>query len=125
MSQTVADELQNRLRDGRVRVVRDDARALATTRDFDRVVLCTGPDDTALLQQAPLARLVADGVARPGPHGIGIDTDPDSGQFCDATNRLVDGLYAIGTLRRGTLWESTAVPELRAQAGRLAAVLDA
>lgn len=125
MSKTVADELHDHLRDGRVRVVRDDARALATSRDFSRVILCTGPDDTALLRQAPLASLVADGVVRPGPHGIGIDTDSDSGQVCDATNRLVDGLYAIGTLRRGTLWESTAVPELRAQAGHLAAVLDA
>ena len=125
MSQTVADELHDRLRDGRVRVVRDDARALATTRDFDRVVLCTGPDDTALLQQAPLAQLVADGVVQPGPHGMGIDTDPDTGQVCDASQRLVGGLFAIGTLRRGTLWESTAVPELRTQARRLAAVLDA
>ena len=124
MSKTVADELHDHLHDGRVRVVRDDARALATSRDFSRIILCTGPDDTALLRQAPLAGLVADGVARPGPHGFGIDTDPDSGQFCDATNRLVDGLYAIGTLRRGTLWESTAVPELRAQAGHVAAVLD-
>jgi len=125
MSQTVADELHDRLRDGRVCVLRDDARALATTRDFDRVVLCTGPDDTALLQQAPLARLVADSVVRPGPHGMGIDTDPDTGQVCDSAQRLVGGLFAIGTLRRGTLWESTAVPELRTQARRLAAVLDA
>jgi len=125
MSQTVADELHDRLRDGRIRVVRDDALALATSRDFDRVILCTGPDDTALLRQAPLAGLVADGVVRPGPHGMGIDADPDTGQVCDEAQRLVGGLFAIGTLRRGTLWESTAVPELRAQARRLAAVLDA
>jgi uncharacterized NAD(P)/FAD-binding protein YdhS len=125
MSQTVADELHDRLRDGRVRVVRDDARALATRRDFDRVILCTGPDDESLLREQPLAGLVADGVVRPGPHGMGIDTDPDTGQVCDAAQRLVGGLFAIGTLRRGTLWESTAVPELRAQARRLAAVLDA
>jgi uncharacterized NAD(P)/FAD-binding protein YdhS len=56
---------------------------------------------------------------------MGIDADPDTGQVCDEAQRLVGGLFAIGTLRRGTLWESTAVPELRAQAGRLAAVLDA
>jgi uncharacterized NAD(P)/FAD-binding protein YdhS len=31
-----------------------------------------------------------------------------------------ESLYAIGPLLRGTLWETTAVPELRAQTLRLA-----
>jgi uncharacterized NAD(P)/FAD-binding protein YdhS len=31
-----------------------------------------------------------------------------------------DFLYAIGLLRKGNLWESTAVPEIRAQVSELA-----
>jgi hypothetical protein len=32
-------------------------------------------------------------------------------------------LYTLGWLRRGELWESIAIPELRDQAGELAAAL--
>ncbi|NDE52834.1 MAG: pyridine nucleotide-disulfide oxidoreductase, partial [Actinobacteria bacterium] len=60
---------------------------------------------------------------RPGPHGMGVDTDADTGQLLTATGALASRIYAIGTLRRGTLWESTAIPEIRSEARRLAALL--
>ncbi|NBV82237.1 MAG: hypothetical protein EBR63_03020, partial [Actinobacteria bacterium] len=75
------------------------------------------------LRSAPLAGLVADGSVCAGPHGMGIATDADTGQVHDAQGRHVDGLYAIGPLRRGTLWESTAVPEISIEARRLATLL--
>ena len=34
--------------------------------------------------------------------------------------RVVPGLYAVGPPRKGTLWESTAIPEIRAQAAAVA-----
>jgi uncharacterized NAD(P)/FAD-binding protein YdhS len=40
-----------------------------------------------------------------------------------ADGRSGDVLFALGALSRGTLWESTAIPEIRAQAERLASVL--
>ena len=63
----------------------------------------------------------ADGLCRPGPLGIGIATDPDGGVLT-ASGRA-GGLHALGSLRRGDLWETTAIPEIRAQAFDLAALL--
>jgi uncharacterized NAD(P)/FAD-binding protein YdhS len=36
---------------------------------------------------------------------------------------VVPGLYAVGPPRKGTLWESTAIPEIRAQAAQVAAAV--
>ncbi|MFM7047706.1 MAG: FAD/NAD(P)-binding protein [Actinomycetota bacterium] len=123
MSETVADELRQLREKGIVGVRRGDAHIAALTGEYDAVILCTGPDDAALRDAPPLAGLIGDGMACEGPHGMGIATDADSGQLIAADGRLVPGLYAIGTLRRGTLWESTAVPEIRTQARRLAALV--
>jgi len=122
MSPTVADEIARLRRAGLIAVHRGDARAFAESGDYDVVVLCTGPDDAALRSTPPLAGLINDGIASAGPHDMGIATDADTGQLIDARGRLVAGLFAIGTLRRGTLWESTAVPEIRVEAQRVAAL---
>ncbi|HKV67628.1 MAG TPA: hypothetical protein VJN72_06025, partial [Gaiellales bacterium] len=59
-------------------------------------------------------------LARPHPLGLGIDTGP-GGAVLDADGRPSASLYTIGWLRRGELWESLAIPELRDQAAALAA----
>ena len=46
---------------------------------------------------------------------------PDA--LLDARGRVAEGLFTLGPLRRGELWESTAVPEIRAQACALSARL--
>lgn len=123
MSASVAEALGEYRRSGHITVERGDARTRAVAGHFDTVILCTGPDDAALLAVAPLAALTADGTLTSGPHGMGIATDADTGQVIDGNGRLVDGMYALGPLRRGTLWESTAIPEIRAEARRLATLL--
>ena len=100
-----------------------DGRQLAESGAFDAMVLCTGPDDAALLTTPPLRALADAGVICPGPHGMGVDTDTVSGQVKSAAGSPVAGLFAVGPLRRGTLWESTAVPEIRDQAQQLAMLL--
>ena len=50
---------------------------------------------------------------------LGIKADED-GQVIDAFGMPVEGLYTLGTLRRGSLYETTAVPELRVQTKQLA-----
>jgi uncharacterized NAD(P)/FAD-binding protein YdhS len=55
------------------------------------------------------------GLAAPGPLGLGLATDPDG--------RCSEGVYALGALRRGELWETTAVPEIRVQADAIAATI--
>jgi len=123
MSTTVADEIVRLRQAGVVEVRRGDSQAFANSGDYDVVVLCTGPDDAALRSTPLLAGLLGDGTACAGPHDMGIATDADTGQIIDSRGQLVAGLYAIGTSRRGTLWESTAVPEIRDEAQRLAALV--
>jgi uncharacterized NAD(P)/FAD-binding protein YdhS len=123
MSKVVANELQQLRRSGAVSVQRGDARLAALSGEYDAVVLCTGPDDAALRNAPLLAGLISDGIACAGPHDMGIATDADTGQLLTADGRLVNRVFAIGTLRRGTLWESTAVPEIRTEARRLAALV--
>jgi uncharacterized NAD(P)/FAD-binding protein YdhS len=84
------------------------------------VVNCTGPDGDVAGGGSPLlAALCAAGTVRPHPLGLGLDTAPD-GALLDARGRPSATLFALGPLRRGELWESTAVPEIRAQARTLA-----
>jgi uncharacterized NAD(P)/FAD-binding protein YdhS len=59
------------------------------------------------------------GTIRPHDNGLGLDTCGD-GALRDGRGRESETLFAIGPLRRGELWESTAVPEIRAQAQALA-----
>jgi uncharacterized NAD(P)/FAD-binding protein YdhS len=48
-----------------------------------------------------------------------LDVDTN-GALLDFAGTPSTSLYAIGSLRKGSLWESIAVPELRAQASQLA-----
>ena len=91
--------------------------------DADVLVNATGVELRARTMRSPLLDgLLGRGHARPGPHGIGIDTD-ESGRVLDADGRAWPNLLAIGSLRIGTLWESIAVPELRVQAEAAARAL--
>ncbi|MBJ6978960.1 MULTISPECIES: FAD/NAD(P)-binding protein [unclassified Luteimonas] len=66
-----------------------------------------------------LAGLCARGLLRPGPHGMGAATVGE-GVPLDAAGAPVPGLWTLGTLRIGDLWETIAMPELRGQARRVA-----
>jgi len=84
--------------------------------DVDRIVNATGVEMRAQLMRNPLlSDLLGKGNARPGPHGIGIDTASD-GHVIDAEGKALPGIVVVGSLRIGRLWESIAVPELRGQA---------
>lgn len=88
--------------------------------DIDHVVNATGVELRVQAMRSPLlVQLLGDGHARPGAHGIGVDTDPE-GRLRDADGRAQDHLRAIGSLRIGEAWESIAVPELRLQAEAVA-----
>jgi hypothetical protein len=51
-----------------------------------------------------------------------LDTD-SNGALVDFNGIASPSLYAIGSIRKGSLWESIAVPELRTQASQLAEYL--
>jgi uncharacterized NAD(P)/FAD-binding protein YdhS len=84
------------------------------------IVNCTGPTGNVRSGGSHLLEtLCAAGTARPHPLALGLDTCA-GGALRDAQGHEHETLFAIGPLRRGELWETTAVPEIRAQAQALA-----
>jgi uncharacterized NAD(P)/FAD-binding protein YdhS len=117
---------------GRVRSVdRDGDRLRAQVRTpsgertilADWVVNCSGPESDLLRVERPLERaLVRRGLIRPDALRLGWDISEDLTPL-GAHGRPWPGLYAIGPATRSRFYESTGVPEIRAQAARVAAML--
>lgn len=85
-----------------------------------RVVNCTGVNsDYRTVEQSLIKQLLVDGLARPGSLNIGFDVD-EHGALIDQDGQASEVLFTLGSSRRGKLFESTAVPELREQAIALA-----
>lgn len=85
------------------------------------VVNATGVESRARALRNPLLQqLLADGLARPGPHGLGLDSSVPGDRLSSASGAAQARLGVLGSLRIGSLWESLAVPELRQQAQALA-----
>jgi uncharacterized NAD(P)/FAD-binding protein YdhS len=90
------------------------------TLDVQRVVNCTGPALDLEGARDPLLRAAfADGLIRPGPLHLGLDHD-SRGALIGIDGKASRVLYTIGPVRKGRLWETTAIPEIRAQAFELA-----
>jgi len=99
-------------------VLSDGARLRVAT-----VLNCAGQCSSVASSTDPLIRSLVDGgLAVAGPLRLGLDTDLD-GRLVDAEGRTTAPLWTLGSLRRGTLWETTAIPEIRDQAAALAKVL--
>ncbi|WP_418610587.1 FAD/NAD(P)-binding protein [Gluconobacter cerinus] len=87
--------------------------------DVDHAVNCTGPSrDYRTVGSALLTGLLETGWATQTPLG-GLVCD-DRGALQDASGRWSTSLYAIGPMRWGTVFETTAIPEIRQQAAELA-----
>lgn len=107
-------------RGAQIAVQVEDRYGASNTVQADWLVNATGIETRARHYPNPVLRILLDeGHARPGPLGLGIDTHAD-GTLFDAAGRLQSRLAAIGSLRLGTLWETTAVPDLREDAHELA-----
>jgi uncharacterized NAD(P)/FAD-binding protein YdhS len=122
---------QLRIHAGRVeRFAEAAAAVIATVRprsedglrelQVDRVLNATGPDgDYRGAGLQVVERLFQDGMARPGPLGLGLDATRE-GALIGPEGRPSSVLSTLGPPLRGVLWETTAVPEIREQAARLA-----
>ena len=94
-------------------------KTIRTTR-VAHVVNCTGPQaDIRKLKDPLVAGLLARDLITPDILQLGIDADA-AGRVLNAAGTTVPGLYLIGSWRKGALFESVAVPELRGQADALA-----
>jgi uncharacterized NAD(P)/FAD-binding protein YdhS len=101
--------------------VRFRRRGLARedTLRVQRVINCTGPDGTIARAHPLLRGLLEGGLVRADALGLGLATDP-GGALLDAEGEPSSALFTLGPLRRGELWETTAIPEIRVQALALA-----
>lgn len=105
----------------------DVARALPgggeSTDAYDVVIQTVGLNTDTLRTEHRLVRqLVIDGLVKPDPLGLGFAALPD-GHLLDGNGRARSNLFAVGSLLRGALWESTAIPEIRKQAQNVANLL--
>jgi uncharacterized NAD(P)/FAD-binding protein YdhS/glyoxylase-like metal-dependent hydrolase (beta-lactamase superfamily II) len=87
-----------------------------TILNVSRVINCTGVEvDYRHSAQPLIADLGAQGLIRPNLLGLGLDTT-SNGAVLDANGAVSTLLYTLGSPRKGDLWETIAVPELRRQA---------
>ncbi len=95
-----------------VRAQRGSVRSLRASR----VINCSGPAMSVSETLDPLlGAMLRMGLASADRLGLGLRADRD-GRLIGAEGTVQPRVRLVGALRRGELWESTAVPELRAQA---------
>ena len=88
--------------------------------EVSRILSCTGINiDYRRSQQVLIKNLREQGLIRPNNLGLGLDTTTE-GILLDQQGHPSHFLYTLGTPRKGDLWETIAVPELRGQAQALA-----
>lgn len=105
-------EVKVRLRTGKNRVI------LA-----DQVINCTGPAADWRGSQVPLVEsLIEQEIAEYDVLGMGLTIDESC--VCKGTSSTPQ-TYAIGPLTKGTFWETTAAPEIRVQAKKIAESINA
>lgn len=103
--------------------LRNRRRQTVDVLQAELVIQATGLDTAVAYSGHPLlSQLLADGLAIADSLQLGVAARPD-GNLLGADGRPRPGLYAIGSLLRGNLWECTALPEIRAAARRLANLL--
>jgi uncharacterized NAD(P)/FAD-binding protein YdhS len=84
------------------------------------VINCTGPSASNSEESNPvIGSLLVHDWAAADPLSLGLECNSD-GNVLDTHGNPTPNLFVVGTLRKPSLWESTAVPELRVQAGNVA-----
>lgn len=84
----------------------------------DTVVNCTGPGNAVDRKSRLLNFLLANDLARPADNVIGLALEENGDLRLGTGGTLI---HTVGWIRRGLLFESTGVPEIRGQAAELAA----
>jgi uncharacterized NAD(P)/FAD-binding protein YdhS len=91
----------------------------------DAVVNCTGPQTDITRSQNPLLQNLRErSLIAPDALRLGLSCQT-TGEVLDESGEVVPRMYAVGPPRKGTLYESTAIPEIRAQAAAVARALTA
>lgn len=91
-------------------------------RRFAMAINCAGPlSDVARAPDPLIGGLIRSGLARPDACRLGLDVDPSS--HLVGMGGTMEGLFAVGPLTRGQVYEMTSVPDIRIQAADVARAL--
>ncbi|WP_461488414.1 FAD/NAD(P)-binding protein [Pontibacter sp. HJ8] len=100
--------------------IRRRKQTTTETIEVSRVINCTGPQGDFTKVPIPLVQqLLKDGMIKPDPLSLGVLTMPD-GTLVGEEGKPTVGLFTLGPPRKATLYESTALREIRQQAQALA-----
>lgn len=103
--------------------LRPRGSAQVETLRVGAVVNCAGSESDYRKLESPLVRSLLDrGLIVPDALALGLQAGAD-GALVGADGRPSSVLSTLGPPQKGVLWETTAVPEIRLQAQRLAARL--
>jgi uncharacterized NAD(P)/FAD-binding protein YdhS len=140
MRHRIAPEIHQKLREaiaqGRLEVVKGRLSECVASEDRMEILIkgtlgqrlipagvlinCTGPQENCVPSKSRLLEnLIARGSIQPDAMNMGIQVTPNF-SVVDQHQNSSGNIFALGSLLRGTLWETTAVPELRSQTFRLA-----
>ncbi len=108
---------------GRLRVTIHENSGKTSHLEGALVINCTGPCAGLSETDIPLFKnLLKRGLIHTDELDMGIDVAPNFA-VQDVSGNKSDVMFGIGPLMKGSLWETTAVPELRGQALRAAEIL--
>ena len=106
-----------------IEVILQDQEGNETSESGDLVINCTGPQSSFSTAGIPLfENLLQKGLVCSDELDMGLQVNE---QFAviEENGQASDWMFAMGPLLKGSLWETTAVPELRSQAMRIAEIL--
>jgi len=127
----VADQLENEIKRGRLKVFSGTVKEITAT-DFD-ITLHTREGESFKgdylaitigrdyqLSDPLTQNLIKNGFTTRGPLNMGLSVDISSATLKDLIGKNYSNIFALGPLRSGEAFESTAIPEIRKQATQIA-----
>ena len=104
----------------RIQVAVSSPKNERITLEAGWVINCTGPQESYKTSKSSLFQNLFDrGLVQADELDMGIKVKPNF-SVIDGGGYTSEFLYALGPMLKGSLWETTAVPELRIQALRVA-----
>ena len=131
----IAERIDSEIESGRIRLIKGRVSKVNETPERisleltdgqifegDLLALCIGRNYE--LSDPLSLNLLKEGKASRGPLGMGLSVDISTGLLLKPNGSSYQQVYAIGPLRSGEAFESTAIPEIRKQATAIAKRLE-
>ncbi|WCT12966.1 FAD/NAD(P)-binding protein [Mucilaginibacter jinjuensis] len=103
--------------------IKDKKASKEITLDVERVINCTGSQIDVNLPGSLLNTLYIKGLIDADPLKISLNADAVTNRVIDRSGNISPNMYTLGNNMKGILWETTGVPEIRAQAENVAVKL--